>query len=39
MIFQIKKNVSDTDSFSLLPDRLKAEIAIHIHLDTLKKVS
>ena len=31
--------ISDEErALSLLPDRLKSEIAIHVHLDTLKRV-
>ena len=32
------KTTDEEKSLSLLPDKLKAEIAIHVHLDTLKRV-
>ncbi|XP_067949992.1 cyclic nucleotide-gated channel alpha-3-like [Watersipora subatra] len=38
-LWQVKRGVSKTDTLNLLPERLKAEIAIHIHLETLKKVA
>lgn len=33
------KSVDDNHVLSLLPYKLRAEIAIHVHLDTLKRVS
>jgi hypothetical protein len=33
------KSVDDNQVLSLLPYKLRAEIAIHVHLDTLKRVS
>jgi len=39
LLFQMKKSVNKSDTFDLLPDRLRTDIAIHIHLDTLSKVS
>ncbi|KAG9509367.1 Cyclic nucleotide-gated cation channel alpha-3, partial [Fragariocoptes setiger] len=33
-----QKSSDDDKSVACLPDRLKAEIAIHVHLDTLKRV-
>lgn len=32
------KSVDDNHVLSLLPYKLRAEIAIHVHLDTLKRV-
>ncbi|XP_074657358.1 uncharacterized protein LOC141910564 [Tubulanus polymorphus] len=32
------KSTDEEKTLSLLPDKLKAEIAIHVHLDTLKRV-
>ena len=32
------KSTDEEKSLSSLPDKLKAEIAIHVHLDTLKRV-
>ncbi len=32
------KSVDDNQVLSLLPYKLRAEIAIHVHLDTLKRV-
>ncbi len=33
------KSVDDNQVLSLLPYKLRAEIAIHVHLDTLKRVN
>lgn len=33
-----KQSMDEETTLGLLPDKLKAEIAIHVHLDTLKKV-
>lgn len=33
------KQSLEEDSLNALPDKLKAEIAIHVHFDTLKRVS
>ena len=33
-----KKSSDEDKTLSLLPDKLKAEIALHVHLDTLKRV-
>ena len=33
------KSVDDNHVLSLLPYKLRAEIAIHVHLDTLKRVN
>lgn len=33
-----KKSSDETYTLGLLPDKLKAEIALHVHLDTLKRV-
>ncbi|XP_054709775.1 cyclic nucleotide-gated cation channel alpha-3-like [Uloborus diversus] len=33
-----KQSLDESDVTSTLPDKLKAEIAIHVHLDTLKQV-
>ncbi len=33
-----KQSVSEEEVLAYLPDRLKAEIAIHVHLETLKRV-
>uniref|UniRef100_A0A0K2T1J1 Cyclic nucleotidegated cation channellike [Ceratitis capitata] n=1 Tax=Lepeophtheirus salmonis TaxID=72036 RepID=A0A0K2T1J1_LEPSM len=33
-----KQSMDEESVLSMLPDKLKAEIAIHVHLDTLKKV-
>ena len=33
-----KKSSDETSTLGLLPDKLKAEIALHVHLDTLKRV-
>ena len=33
-----KKSSNEDKTLSLLPDKLKAEIALHVHLDTLKRV-
>ena len=33
-----KKSSDEEKTLSLLPDKLKAEIALHVHLDTLKRV-
>jgi len=33
-----KQAMDEETVLSMLPDKLKAEIAIHVHLDTLKKV-
>ena len=33
-----KKSSDETHTLNLLPDKLKAEIALHVHLDTLKRV-
>ena len=33
------KSADDNQVLSLLPYKLRAEIAIHVHLDTLKRVS
>ena len=32
------KSMDEESVLGMLPDKLKAEIAIHVHLDTLKKV-
>ncbi|KAF6024794.1 hypothetical protein EB796_016898 [Bugula neritina] len=37
-LWKMKKSVNKSDTFDLLPDRLRTDIAIHIHLDTLSKV-
>lgn len=34
-----KKAVDEREVLKYLPDKLRAEIAINVHLDTLKKVS
>lgn len=34
-----KKSADEEKTLCYLPDKLKAEIAIHVHLETLKKVS
>lgn len=33
-----KQSLDEESVLNILPDKLKAEIAIHVHLDTLKKV-
>ena len=33
-----KQSMDEESVLGMLPDKLKAEIAIHVHLDTLKKV-
>ena len=33
-----KQSLNEEDVLEALPDKLKAEIAIHVHLDTLKQV-
>ena len=33
-----KKSSDEEKTLGLLPDKLKAEIALHVHLDTLKRV-
>lgn len=33
-----KKSSDEERTLNLLPDKLKAEIALHVHLDTLKRV-
>ena len=33
-----KKSSDEERTLALLPDKLKAEIALHVHLDTLKRV-
>ena len=33
-----KKSLDEEHTLSLLPDKLKAEIALHVHLDTLRQV-
>ncbi len=33
-----KKSSDESHTLGLLPDKLKAEIALHVHLDTLKRV-
>lgn len=33
-----KKSSDEEKTMSLLPDKLRAEIALHVHLDTLKRV-
>ena len=33
-----KQAMDEESVLSMLPDKLKAEIAIHVHLETLKKV-
>ena len=33
-----KQSMDEDSVLGMLPDKLKAEIAIHVHLDTLKKV-
>ncbi|KAK2188276.1 hypothetical protein NP493_137g02000 [Ridgeia piscesae] len=33
-----KKSLNEEKTLNLLPDKLKAEIALHVHLDTLKRV-
>ena len=33
-----KKSSDEDKTLKLLPDKLKAEIALHVHLDTLKRV-
>ena len=33
-----KKSADEEKTLSLLPNKLKAEIALHVHLDTLKRV-
>jgi cyclic nucleotide gated channel alpha 3 len=33
-----KKSMEEDRTLGLLPDKLKAEIALHVHLDTLKRV-
>ena len=33
-----KKSLHEEKTLNLLPDKLKAEIALHVHLDTLKRV-
>ena len=33
-----KKSSNEEKTLVLLPDKLKAEIALHVHLDTLKRV-
>ncbi|XP_059139931.1 cyclic nucleotide-gated cation channel beta-1-like [Physella acuta] len=37
-LWMCNKSADEEKSLSLLPDKLKAEIAIHVHLDTLKRV-
>ncbi|XP_070173803.1 cyclic nucleotide-gated channel beta-1-like [Littorina saxatilis] len=37
-LWMCNKSSDDEKALSLLPDKLKAEIAIHVHLDTLKRV-
>ena len=34
-----KQSLDEESVLSTLPDKLKAEIAMHVHLDTLKRVS
>ncbi|XP_069131473.1 cyclic nucleotide-gated channel alpha-3-like [Argopecten irradians] len=34
-----KKSLNEEEVLATLPDKLKAEIAIHVHLDTLKRVA
>lgn len=38
-IWTNKQSIDEEDVLSKLPDKLRAEIAIHVHLDTLKRVS
>ena len=37
-LWMCNKSTDEEKTLSLLPDKLKAEIAIHVHLDTLKRV-
>ncbi|BFZ06057.1 hypothetical protein BsWGS_09096 [Bradybaena similaris] len=37
-LWMCNKSADEEKSLGLLPDKLKAEIAIHVHLDTLKRV-
>ncbi|XP_052822803.1 cyclic nucleotide-gated cation channel alpha-3 [Octopus bimaculoides] len=37
-LWMCNKSTDEERTLSLLPDKLKAEIAIHVHLDTLKRV-
>ena len=37
-LWMCNKSSDEEKALSLLPDKLKAEIAIHVHLDTLKRV-
>ncbi|XP_021376567.1 cyclic nucleotide-gated channel rod photoreceptor subunit alpha-like [Mizuhopecten yessoensis] len=37
-LWYCNKSTDEERTLSLLPDKLKAEIAIHVHLDTLKRV-
>ncbi|XP_023933698.1 cyclic nucleotide-gated cation channel alpha-3 [Lingula anatina] len=37
-LWMCNKSADEDKTLSLLPDKLKAEIAIHVHLDTLKRV-
>lgn len=37
-LWYCNKSTDEEKTLSLLPDKLKAEIAIHVHLDTLKRV-
>lgn len=37
-LWMCNKSTDEDKALSLLPDKLKAEIAIHVHLDTLKRV-
>ena len=38
-VWNNKQSLNEEDILSRLPDKLRAEIAIHVHLDTLKRVS
>lgn len=37
-LWMTKKSSDEEKTLSLLPNKLKAEIALHVHLDTLKRV-